>query len=111
MLVQCPRTCKLGKTTTDASLDVPSNKAFCNECGEDVLVSSFAKRSMEVNRDVIRERKKAFLFDCVKCKNKVEASKVSGKIIGKNCGNPEDCMLNITKAMTIAIENTIDEGD
>ena len=57
MLVTCPKECKMGQSTSDASLDISSNEAVCNNCGIVVPVSSFAKRSMEVNGDVIKEKK------------------------------------------------------
>lgn len=104
MLLGCPKTCKLQKTTTDASLDIVSNEAVCNDCGEIIPVSSFAKNSMKITGDVIKEKKKAFLFDCNTCKNKVEAQKTNGRIVGKGC-ETNNCMLNITKAMRVAIES------
>lgn len=109
MIVGCPQTCKLRRSTTSASLDIVSNEAVCNDCGEVVPVSSFAKTSMKVSGDVIKEKKKAFLFDCKTCDNKVEAEKRSGKIVGKGCESG-NCMLNITKAMQVAIESVKQES-
>ena len=109
MIVGCPKTCKLRRSTTDASLDMVSNEAVCNDCGEVVPVSSFAKTSMKVSGDVIKEKKKAFLFDCKTCENKVEAERKSGKIIGKGC-DAGNCMLDITKAMRVAIESVKEDS-
>lgn len=109
MIVGCPKTCKLRRSTTDASLDMVSNEAVCNDCGEVVPVSSFAKTSMKVSGDVIKEKKKAFLFDCKTCENKVEAERKSGKIIGKGCATG-NCMLDITKAMRVAIESVKEDS-
>ena len=64
---------------------------------------------MEVNRDVIKEKKKAFLFDCLTCEKRVEAGKKNGVIVGKNCGQGGGCMLNTTKAMITAIDAVISE--
>jgi hypothetical protein len=104
MLVTCPKTCKLGKSTTDASLDVTTNDAVCNDCGVVVEISSFAKISMKNIGDVIKDKKKAFIFDCKTCGQKAEAVKKSGKIVGKGC-HQGNCMLNITKAMQVAIDH------
>jgi predicted RNA-binding Zn-ribbon protein involved in translation (DUF1610 family) len=109
MLVSCPVGCKLGQTTSDASLDISCNEAVCNSCGLIIPVSSFTKRAMEVNGDVIKEKKKAFLFDCLSCKKRVEASKKNGVVVGKNCGQGGGCMLNTTKAMISAIEAVVKE--
>lgn len=109
MLVTCPKECKIGQSTSDASLDISSNEAVCNNCGIIVPVSSFAKRSMEVNGDVIKEKKKAFLFDCMTCENRVEAVKKDGVVVGKNCGQGGGCRLNTTKAMIAAIESVRNE--
>jgi hypothetical protein len=109
MIVRCNVSCKLNGGTTDVSLDVDENKAICNECGEEVVnISSYSKLSMKKNGDVLRSKnRKAFMFPCQTCNMDVEASVVSGVVIGAQCPNSgKGCKINITKHMVCAIESS-----
>lgn len=109
MLVKCNPLCKMSDGTTDASLDVESNNAMCNECGEVIShVSSYSKISMKANGDIIRAKnRKAFMFPCETCDNHVEATFSNSKLVGKNCQNEaSSCKINVTKHMVNAIVET-----
>tara|TARA_B100000700_G_scaffold306700_1_gene382180 strand:- start:283 stop:645 length:363 start_codon:yes stop_codon:yes gene_type:complete len=106
MLVQCNVKCH---TTVDASLNVDTNEAICNQCGS-VLnsVSKYSKLSMKTNGDILRSKnRKAFMFPCQTCDKQVEAAFCNSKLVGKAC--PEDgsnCKINITEHMVKAIKET-----
>ena len=89
MLVKCNPLCKLSDGTTDASLDVDSNNAVCNTCGEVVdHVSSYSKLSMKANGDILRAKnRKAFVFHCEACDLNVEAEFRGSRLSGKTCPN------------------------
>jgi len=106
MLVRCNVGCKLSDGMTDASLDVDSDSAICNECGETLDgVSSYAKLSMKKNGDILRSRKKkAFMFGCKACDETVEATFNNGVLVGKGCpNNMEGCKIDTTSHMVHAI--------
>lgn len=114
MLVRCNQNCK-HSVTTDASLDVDTDEAVCNYCG-DVLenITSYAKNAMKINGDVIRKAKgKAFFFRCSTCNKDVQAISEDGIIIGAGCTRAGECEFNITSYMERAIElySSIDEPD
>jgi|TARA_R110001583_G_scaffold16234_28_gene66385 hypothetical protein len=106
MLVYCDSKCK---TTVNASLDVSSNEAICNQCGEEIVnVSQYLKISMKTNGDILRRnKKKAFVFYCESHDNHVETTYINSVLVGKSC--PRDsspCRINITNHMKRAIEET-----
>jgi len=108
MLVRCNLKCRLSDGQTDASLDVDSNKAMCNTCG-DVLtdISEYTRLSMKANGDVLRSSKsrKAFVFPCNTCSKDVEAHMDGGVLVGKACVNDRvGCQLNITESMLHALK-------
>tara|TARA_Y100000287_G_scaffold171419_1_gene157849 strand:- start:4053 stop:4424 length:372 start_codon:yes stop_codon:yes gene_type:complete len=120
MLVRCKPLCKMSDGTTDASLDVDSNEAICNECGETLShVSKYSKLSMKTNGDILRTKnKKAFMFPCETCDKSVEAAIVDSRLVGRDCGDPDStCRINVTKHMIQAIQETekyltkVDEHD
>jgi ribosomal protein L37AE/L43A len=107
MIVRCNQGCKKSDGFTDGSLDVDSNEAICNECGETLnTVSSYAKLSMKTNGDILRSKnRKAFMFPCQTCDTNVEAQFINGILVGKNCSNNfEGCKINVTEHMSKAIE-------
>ena len=109
MIVRCNPKCRNSDGMTDSSLDIDSNQAMCNECGE-VLggVSEFAKLAMKTNGDIIRSKdRKAFMFPCLTCDKSVETQFVSGVLVGKECqNNQEGCRINVTEHMVVAIRET-----
>jgi ribosomal protein L34E len=108
MLVKCNALCKLSDGTTDASLDVETNEAMCNECGEVLSgVSEYSKLSMKMNGDIIRTKKKrAFVFHCQTCDDHVETMFSNSRLVGKVCPNlGEGCKINVTNHMARAIRD------
>lgn len=107
MLVRCNPKCKESNGQTDCSLDVETNNAICNTCG-DILsdVSEFSKLAMKTNGDIIRNTKtKAFTFPCNTCDKKVQAALVNNIVVGKNCPNNQSgCQINITEPMMAAVK-------
>lgn len=107
MLVRCNPKCKQSNGQTDCSLDVETNNAVCNTCG-DILndVSEFSKLAMKTNGDIIRNTKtKAFTFPCNTCDKKVQAALVNGIVVGKNCpNNRSGCQINISEPMVAAVK-------
>ena len=107
MLVRCNPKCKQSNGQTDCSLDVETNNAVCNTCG-DILndVSEFSKLAMKTNGDIIRNTKtKAFTFPCNTCDKKVQAAIVNGIVVGKNCpNNRSGCQINISEPMVAAVK-------
>ncbi len=109
MLVKCNPLCKMSDGTTDASLNVDTNEAMCNQCGEVVEhVSKYSKLSMKSNGDVLRSKKrKAFVFPCETCDEQVETEFRNSVLAGKGCSQePGSCKINITTHMAKAIEET-----
>lgn len=108
MLVKCNPLCKLSDGTTDASLNVDTNEAVCNQCGDIVgHVSKYSKISMKTNGDILRSRnRKAFVFQCEGCDKHVETTFQGSMLVGKGCENTESCKINITKHMAKAIMET-----
>jgi hypothetical protein len=107
MLVRCNPRCKESNGQTDCSLDVETNNAICNTCG-DVLpdISEFSKLSMKTTGDIIRNTKsKAFTFPCNTCDKQIQAVLVNGVLVGKNCPNEQKgCLINVTEPMIAAIK-------
>jgi len=107
MLVRCNPKCKQSNGQTDCSLDVETNNAVCNTCG-DILndVSEFSKLAMKTNGDIIRNTKtKAFTFPCNTCDKKVQAAIINGIVVGKNCPNSRSgCQINISEPMVAAVK-------
>jgi len=109
MIVRCNVGCRLTDGITDASLDLDTNNAMCNECGEVLTdVSEYSKLSMKTNGDILRtKKKKAFVFPCQTCNEDVETEFVSSRLVGKACPNNQDgCKIDITQHMVKAIEET-----
>lgn len=109
MIVRCNQGCRLSDGTTSASLDVDTNKAMCDECGEEVTnVSNYSKLSMKKNGDILRSKnRKAFMFPCLTCDRNVEATTNMGVVVGRGCENDQKgCKINITEHMICAIENS-----
>tara|TARA_A200000159_G_C7334465_1_gene344450 strand:- start:176 stop:520 length:345 start_codon:yes stop_codon:yes gene_type:complete len=95
--------------TTDASLNVDTNEAICNECGECIShVSEYSKLSMKTNGDILRSKKrKAFVFQCGSCDKHVEAVFKNSILVGKECSNDGiGCKIDITDHMQKAIQET-----
>ena len=109
MLVKCNPLCKLSDGTTDASLNVDTNDAVCNQCGEIVEhVSKYSKLSMKSNGDILRSKnRKAFMFPCETCDKYVEAAFDGSVLVGKTCeAEQKGCKINITPHMARAIKQT-----
>ena len=103
MIVRCNLGCKLN-TTTDASLDIRSNEAICNSCGEVIEnLSSYAKQAMKINNDVITPNKKAFTYKCKGCKQEMQAIEKNGNIVGVGCSCQELCNFDISEYAKRAI--------
>ncbi len=105
MILRCNPGCKLSDGTTDGSLDLETNEAVCNTCGENLKgISSFAKISMKNIGDVKKtNKKKAFVFPCKTCNKNVEAEVTAGKVSGKGCSHG-GCLINITEFMVKMIQ-------
>lgn len=104
MLVSCNTGCKKNGGTTDASLDISSNEVICNVCGDNISgISKFTKLSMKNTGDVIKEKKRAFTFECSYCEKRCEVEVQNHKSVGKNCQTKDKCMFKITSAMKHAI--------
>ena len=95
MLVNCKLGCAGKKGTTNASLDLETDEVICDFCGEELSVSTFAKRGMKYQGDVIKASPKAFQFDCLTCKKHIETEIKNDKLVGKNC--KKDCAFNVSK--------------
>lgn len=105
MLVRCNLSCKK-KTTTDASLNLDTNEAICNDCG-DVLenITTYAKNAMKINGDVLKTKKgKAFNFKCSTCNKEMQAISENGNIVGATCTQRSECKFNVSDYMKRAIE-------
>lgn len=120
MLVKCNPLCKMSDGTTDVSLNIDTNEAICNECGECIPhVSEYSKLSMKTSGDILRsKKKKAFVFHCGTCDNQVETMFKDSVLVGKGCPNDgTGCKIDITSHMQKAIQETstylkeIDEHD
>ncbi len=104
MLVSCNTGCKKNGGTTDASLDLSSNEVICNVCGDKLPgISKFTKISMKNTGDVIKEKRRAFTFECSYCDKRCEVEVKNHKSVGKNCQTKDKCMFKITSAMKHAI--------
>ena len=109
MIVRCNPKCRYSDGFTDASLDVDSNEAMCNECGEVLKdVSEFTRLAMKTNGDIIRSKnRKAFMFPCLTCDKSVEAQFAGGVLVGKACqNNQEGCKINVTEHMIAAVRES-----
>ena len=107
MLVRCNPKCKMSDGMTDASLDLETNDAICNKCGETIDgVSSYLKNTMKQNKDVVRaNNRKAFVFECKTCDKHVESLFLSGRLVGKSCDNGQkNCMIDVTSHMVRAVQ-------
>lgn len=105
MLVHCEAKCK---TTVDASLDLETNDAICNDCGSILEnVSEYSKLSMKMNGDIIRTKKKrAFVFYCETHEEHVETMFSNSRLVGKTCPDyGKDCKINVTKHMARAVRD------
>jgi len=114
MLVNCPQNCKMARSTTEASLNLDTNMVECLDCGLEIEVSKFAKISMKNQKDIIKKKRRAFVFECKKCEKNVQAVNKNGMVVGRECPNSQnECLINITKAMKVAIGESGDyeEGD
>lgn len=110
MLLSCNQGCKKSDGMTEGSIDIDSDKVICNKCGDEMRnVNSFTKRGMKSNNDVIKKSPKAFLFDCLTCKKKVDTESANGILRGKGCNN--SCKFNISRFMINTIENIEDENE
>ena len=98
---------------TECKLDLKRNCAVCTECGEDIdHVSSFAKQSMRLNKDVIEAKKRAFSFKCETCDEMVQVCYENSRLVGKDC--PKDkgsCLINITESMKNAVKEFGDKDE
>ncbi len=84
-------------TTTDAKLDVSSNKVFCQnpKCGKEILLTEFMKNTMKSNGDFIRGNVSSQIpeggmqVECDKCENKFPAllNKKDNEVYCKKCNN------------------------
>ena len=113
MLVRCNPKCKLSDGMTDGSLDVDSDSAICNNCGEELeTVSSYLKKSMKQNGDIMRSNKrKAFVFSCKTCDKDVETIFKTGRLVGKTCSDGQkSCKIDITTHMTRVIMENEESG-
>lgn len=105
MLVRCNLNCKLD-VTTDALLDPETDDAICSRCG-DILdgVSSYAKKAMKSNGDILRKNKsKSFTFDCTFCNKSKKCISNGSKIVGVGCENQDSCDFAISGYMKRAVE-------
>lgn len=114
MLVRCKEGCKQ-KATTNAVLDIETNQAVCEYCG-DVLshISDYGKAAMKNNGDVLKKKKaKPFTFRCTSCKQEQQAVSNNGLISGLNCKTPKDCNFNISEYMkhSVAMFSLKDDED
>jgi len=92
---------------TDASLDVRTDSAICNDCGDDLIdISSYTKASMKMVGDIVRRKnRKAFTFSCEECGEMVEVSMVGAEIVGAECDKENyNCKFSITSNMINAIK-------
>lgn len=113
MLVRCNPKCKINDGMTECKLDESTNKAICMECGDEILsVSSFAKTSMKLNKDVIRkDSRAAFVFKCETHDKMVKVVYNNHRLQGLECkGEEGDCLINITDNMKSAIMQYGDEN-
>lgn len=104
MLVRCKEGCKK-KATTNAVLDIDTNDAVCDYCGE-VLehISNYAKGAMKSNGDILKRKKgKSFTFRCSTCGQEVQAVNNNGLISGDGCKKPKECNFNISDYMKRSI--------
>jgi hypothetical protein len=109
MLVRCNIGCRKSDGQTDASLDIESDIALCNTCGDKLgNISEYTKLSMKANGDIVRSiNRKAFVFPCLSCDKSVEAEVKAGVLVGKLCPNDQSgCLLNTTEHMVHAIKAT-----
>jgi hypothetical protein len=109
MLVRCNINCRENGGMTDASLDVKTGRAVCNDCGDELInISSYTKNSMKMVGDVIRgKNRKAFIFSCEECGESKEVDIIGDKIVGAECDYENfNCKFSITDNMVDAIKMT-----
>lgn len=112
MLVRCNPKCKLNDGMTECKLNVETNQAMCLECGDEIAVSEFAKKSMKSNDDVIKNvNKRAFMFKCETCDTMVHTMYKNSKLCGTKCEKPDKCIINITESMKAAVKQFGEEDE
>ena len=107
MLVRCNQGCKLNGGMTECKLKMKTNEAICMECGDEVShVSDFAKMSMKINKDIIKDNTKgSFVFKCKTCDENVSVTSKNSKLCGSECPTPSKCLINTTESMKNAIQH------
>lgn len=97
MLVNCKPGCAGKKTTTTGLLDVDTDEVICEFCGEELAVSSFVKRSMKYQGDILKkDKRKSFQFDCLTCNKNVQTEIKDDQLMGKEC-ELGTCKFNVSK--------------
>jgi ribosomal protein L34E len=110
MLIRCNRGCTLKNGTTTGSVDVDEDKVICDYCGDAIDgISSFAKQSMIRAGNVVKnDKRKAFQFDCVTCKETVETEIIAGELRGCDCDG--QCKFNVS-SFTLAAMKSLGHED
>lgn len=105
MLVRCNLNCKKN-VTTDASLDIDTNEAICNLCGETLdNVTSYAKQAMKSNGDIIKKKQgQAFTFNCETCNQNMQVISEGGELVGAVCTQKSECRFTVTDYMKRGID-------
>jgi hypothetical protein len=105
MLLSCKLGCSGKKGTTTASLDLESNKVYCDFCKEEIEVSSFFKNAMKQQGHVLKPTPKAFQFKCDFCKRTV-ATEIDQNDALRGIGCEKSCKFTVSKFIILGMKNT-----
>ncbi len=113
MLVNCRKGCVLNGGITTVKLNLDTDKVICDFCEEEVPdLSSFAKESLRTCGSVIRDRViESFTFFCNFCEQNVKTAIKNDIPCGKDCGDVDNCSINISDEMISAIKSMRGEVD
>tara|TARA_B100000131_G_scaffold250942_1_gene244380 strand:+ start:171 stop:512 length:342 start_codon:yes stop_codon:yes gene_type:complete len=99
-LTKCNNKCKFDKKLVEAHLDLKSNEAICDYCGENIVdITDVAKQTMKNLGFIIKDKhEEAFKFQCKTC-NKMKSCIHNGEsVVGSGC-EKGNCSFSITEEM------------
>jgi hypothetical protein len=102
MLFNCNPGCPGKRGTTSGLVDLDQDEVVCEYCGDTLNVSSFLKKTMKQNGQVLRKAKKPFQYECETCDKSVETEVKGSKLVGKGCD--KDCKFNVSNYTIYAMK-------
>lgn len=99
MNIACKPGCKKkDDRQTTVKLNVDSNTAICDDCGDTIEVSEFVKLSLKQMGKVLRSEKyRAYVYPCQTCNKDVEINNESYKLSGVGCDKPSCCKIDLSQ--------------